>query len=501
MKRIRSLLTYLVIVLVCLFLSGCPKDKTDTPTNKTIDSLSASALEINEFIWSGLHNYYLWVDNVPNLSTSNFTSQSALVDFLEGYSDHEKLFYDLLYDYNAVDKWSWIVDDYVALQNQFQGITKSMGYDFRLVRFSNSDNIFGFVRYVVKGAPADLAGMKRGDIFIAVNGQQLTISNYQSLLIDNTAYTLSFATISNNSVVPNGRQVSLTAVEVHENPIYLDTILNVSNLKIGYLVYNGFMSDYDIQLNQVFQYFKTQGIQRLILDLRYNPGGSVQSAIYLASMIYSADTNKLFLTSQFNTNFEAFLDSIYGAGYFQEKFSDEIEKTDLTPATAISSLNLSQLYVITTDNTASASELVINGLNPYISVITVGTNTFGKYVGSWTIMDWDQNGNVNPNHTWALQPIVLKMANSVGYTDYVDGFAPTVNAEEDIANLLPFGDLNETLLKSTLDYIQGISQKKSSELRLSDKYKKFADSKDFIPHGREMYFNIKMKKPLQKLHF
>jgi len=493
MKRINFILISWFIFLILLVQWGCHKDNNNSPANT--DTLSAVSLEINEFIWSKMHNYYLWVDNVPNLSNSQFANESSWVSYLEGYSDHEKLFNDLLYNHGIVDKWSWIVDDYVALENQFQGITLSMGYDFRLIQpDTTSDKIFGFVRYVVKGSPADLAGMKRGDVFIKVNNQQLTISNYQSLLIDNNSYILSFASISNYIITPNNKSVSLTAIEVHENPIYMDTVLNVNGTKIGYLVYNGFMSDYDIQLNQAFQYFKDQGIQKLILDLRYNPGGSVQTAIYLASMIYSTDTNKVFLESQYNNPFEAFLEQTYGSNYFISKFADRIEKTDLTPEIPINSLNLSQLYVITTGNTASASEIIINGLNPYVSVTTIGTTTVGKYVASATIKDYDSKGNLNPNHKWALQPIILKIANSVGHTDFVNGFAPKVTAKEDITNLLPFGDLNETLLKATIDYIEGNSVKNFSELKSIDKFRKVADSKDFIPHSSEMYILLNNKK-------
>jgi carboxyl-terminal processing protease len=499
MKRIHIIPMLAISLLVCIFQSGCKKDNNNQPGNNT-STLSPQNLEINEFIWSGLHNYYLWVDSVPDLSNSKFSSKSEWDTYLNGYSDHEKLFYDLLYKYQVIDKWSWIVDDYKALLNQFQGITLSMGYDFRLVKYSNSDDVFGFVRYVDKGSPADLAGIKRGDIFVAVNGTNLSVDNYQSLLIDNNSYTLSLAYISNNTVIPSGVTVSLNAVEVHENPIYLDTILNVNNTKIGYLVYNGFMSDYDIQLNEVFQYFKNEGIQKLILDLRYNPGGSVQTAIYMASMIYSTDTNKVFLKSQFNTSFEAFLNQHYGGGYFISKFADRIEKTDQNPETFINSLNLNQLYVITTDNTASASELIINGLNPYLSVSTIGTTTVGKYVGSMTILDYDANGNLDTADHWALQPIVLKISNSIGYTDYVNGFAPTDSASEDIANLLPFGDPNETLLKTAIDYIEGNTIKKSAELKPEPLFKKVADSKDFLPHNSEMYIRLKNKRLMRGYH-
>jgi carboxyl-terminal processing protease len=490
MRRIYFPFICLLVSIFSLFQTSCQQDNSI--------GLSATDLEINEFIWSGLHNYYLWVDSVPNLASSRFSSDNDWTAYLGGYADHEKLFYDLLYNYETVDKWSWIVDDYEALLNQFQGISLSMGYVFRLVQYSNSNDVFGFVRYVVKGSPADLAGIKRGDVFIAVDGTQLTVDNYQTLLFTNTTYTLSFAYIVDHSVISNGKTLSLTAAVVYENPIYLDTVLSVNNIKIGYLVYNGFMSDYDIRLNEAFQSFKNQGIQKLILDLRYNPGGSVQSAIYLASMIYSTDTNKIFIRTKFNTDFEAFLSQNYGNSYFATTFTDRIDKTDQTPEMSINSLNLNQVYIITTGSTASASELVINGLKPYMDVTTIGTKTVGKYVGSMTILDYNDSGEINPNHKWALQPIVLKIANSAGVTDFVNGLTPTDSVREDIGNLLPFGDVNETLLKATLDYITGNSTKSSPDFYSDLDFKKVADSKDFIPHCTDMYFNFKDKKLLTK---
>jgi C-terminal processing protease CtpA/Prc len=281
----------------------------------------------------------------------------------------------------------------------------------------------------------------------------------------------------------------MTAIQMQENPIQLDTVLNVNNLKVGYLVYNGFNADFDIQLNDVFKRFKDAGIDKLVLDLRYNGGGSVQTAKYLASMIYGTATSKVFFKSQYNTGLQAEIVKEDGAASLSENFTDKILKTSTTAETPINTLNMTKLYVITSDNTASASELLINGLIPYMQVYNVGINTAGKYVASVTIKDWDANGVVNPNHKWAMQPIVVKIANSAGVSDFVDGLVPDYSLEEDIANLLPFGDQNEILLKAVLNNIKGLPQSaialKSQKLGLE----KVFDARNIGQFSRQMYIN------------
>jgi C-terminal processing protease CtpA/Prc len=206
-------------------------------------------------------------------------------------------------------------------------------------------------------------------------------------------------------------------------------------------------------------------------------------------MIYGTSTSKVFLISQYNTGLQAAFVKEYGEASLIENFTDKIAKTATTAETPVNTVNMTKLYVITSDNTASASELLINGLKPYLQVFNIGINTAGKYVGSFTIKDWDANGNVNPNNNWAMQPIVVKIANSQGVSDYVDGLVPDFVIEEDIANLMPFGDQNETLLKVVLNSIKGLPLSsftlKSKELGL----KKVFDSQDIRPFSKQMYIN------------
>lgn len=487
LNRIR-ILSFFIFIIVMV---NCKKDTVVPPVPIVIKE----AADVNKFVYNGLKDYYLWVDQVPNLTAQKYTVKDSLNAFLNNYTEPNSLFTSLLYKYKTIDKWSFIVDDSKIIENWIQGISETMGFDFMLARIGKSANVFGFVRYVYKGSPAEKAGLKRGDLFMKVNDQQLTETNYSTLLFNVLTYKLSLASISSASVISlNGKTLSMTAIQMQENPIQLDTVLNVGSFKVGYLVYNGFNADFDLQLNDVFKKFKDAGIDRLVLDLRYNGGGSVQTAKYLASMIYGTATTKVFLKSQYNKGLQEYFVSSEGAASLIENFTDKILKTTTTTAdTPINTVNMTKLYVITSDNSASASELLINGLKPYLQVYNVGINTAGKYVGSFTIKDWDAKGDVNPNNNWAMQPIVVKIANSAGVSDYVDGLVPDYLLEEDIVNLMPFGDQNETLLKAVLNNIKGLPQSaivlKSQKLGL----KRVFDSQDIRPFSKQMYINHLLK--------
>ena len=134
------------------------------------------------------------------------------------------------------------------------------------------------------------------------------------------------------------------------------------------------------------------------------------------------------------------------------RFTDKLDNN-----IPISSLNLNKLYVITTSRSASASELLINGLDPYIDVIHIGDYTVGKNQGSITVYDYiNDSRDKNPNHKYAMQPIVLKIGNVAGYTDFPDGLIPDIIKKESISNPGILGDPEEPLLKIALDNIRGI---------------------------------------------
>ncbi|TDD97356.1 S41 family peptidase [Flavobacterium cellulosilyticum] len=434
---------YIIIFFIAAlsFQSCQDNDDVAAPTN----------LEVQNFIWKGLNLYYLWQADVPNLSDTRFANQAALNTFLSGYPVPENLFNALRVN-STIDRFSWIVSDYLTLEGQLQGNTNNNGVEFELnLKSSGSEEVIGWVRYVVPNSDASTKDIHRGDVFYGVNGIQLTKSNYKELLFgSNDNYTLSLADINGGAFTPNGKSVALTKRVLSENPILINKVIVSGSHKIGYLMYNGFYSDYDTQLNDAFGALKTQVITDLVLDLRYNGGGSVQTATRLASMITGSFTGQIFAKEKWNDKIQS---------YFETNNPESLNNyfTDKMGTNTINSVGMNKIYILTSKNTASASELVINGLKPYISVVQIGGKTVGKNVGSVTIYDSPTFGkdNRNPNHRYAMQPIVLKIVNSVGFGDYQSGLEPTYLQTEFINSLGVLGNSDEPLLSLAIAKITG----------------------------------------------
>lgn len=436
--------TLLLFIAVFAFQSCQDNDDVAAPAN----------LEIQNFIWKGLNQYYLWQADVPNLGDDKFKGQTALNTFLSGYPEPEKLFNALRVD-KTIDRFSWIVDDYLELEGTLQGTTKNDGVDFGLSKKPGSTTeIFGYVRYIIANSDASTKPIKRGDFFTAVNGTQLTLSNYESLLFgSNESYTLNLANYNGTTIVANGKSVALTKTVLSENPILINKVIPSGSHKIGYLMYNGFYANYDTQLNDAFAYLKSQGVTSLVLDLRYNGGGSVQTATRLASMITGQFTGTVFAKQQWNKKINDYFEAENPAALYNY-FTDKIGTT------AINSLKLTKVYILTSSNTASASELVINGLEPHINVIQIGDVTVGKNVGSVTLYDSPTFGSEkrNPKHKYAMQPIVFKTVNSTGFGDYFNGLQPDFLQKETLSTYGVLGETSEPLLSTAIGKITGTSR-------------------------------------------
>ncbi|WP_299681766.1 S41 family peptidase [uncultured Tenacibaculum sp.] len=452
-------------------------------------------LEINDFVWGGLNAYYKWQGEVPDLADNKFSTREQLNNYLAGFSSPNDLFNSLIYRPGEVDRFSWIVDDYVAHNNSLQGIRSTNGMKLIGVRYSDgSGNIFIVVRDVIPGSDADTKGITRGMIINEVNGTQLTSANVNGLL-DPDSYTISLADYNGGNPVANGTTIDLVKEQIQENAVKIAKVITQGANKIGYLMYNQFSTPYDGDLNNAFATFRNEGITDLIIDLRYNGGGSVRTATYLASMISGQPTTNVFSQQIWN---DKVMNSISNRDFFLNYFTDRLRNTDANGQVIIdepiNTVNLSSVYFIVTGRTASASELVINGLLPYIDVNLVGTQTVGKQVGSITLYDSDDytrtGPNFNNNHTWAMQPIVLEIQNKDGQNE-PNGYTPEVILEEDVANLGVLGDPTEPLLARTIQYITTGSRGSSILSRSSSLQKTIWNSEMKNLDYNNMYIELK----------
>jgi C-terminal processing protease CtpA/Prc len=300
------------------------------------------------------------------------------------------------------------------------------------------------VRLVLPNTSASDAGLERGIIFNTVDGTQLNADNFNDLLTPDT-YTIGLATYDGTTVTPTSESVTLTKAQYTEDPVYITKTLDVGGTKVGYIMYNSFTASFDETLNGAFGQLKAEGVTELVLDLRYNGGGSVRTATDLSGMITGQFTGQVFYTEQWNDDRQA--------AYANNGLFTNVTRND----SPLNSLNLSRVHVLTTGRTASASELVINGLAPYIDVVQVGTNTTGKFQASTILYDAPAPGfsrsEANPAHTYAMLPLIFKTANAAGNTDYVDGLLPDIELEIDFSNLGQLGDVNEPLLAAALNNI------------------------------------------------
>ncbi len=428
---------FISLLIVSVLFVSCFEDADD-------NLQPASTIDIQNFIYRGLNYFYLYKADTPELANDAFANQDELNSFLNNYETPETLFDYLL---SSQDRFSNLYSDYTLIENALSGITLSNGMEFGLVYYpDNSGNVFGYVRYVLPNTDAQSQGLVRGDIFTTIDGQQLNENNYNDLLAPNS-YTIGLATYDGTDFTLTGETALLNKTQYNENPVYKAETLTVNGNKIGYLMYNGFIKDYDTELNNAFAQFKADGVSSLVLDLRYNGGGSVETATDLASMI----------TGQFNG--QVFYKEFWNADRQPEYAENGVFDNTISNGSSISSLNLSQVYIITTRRSASASELVLNGLKPYIDAVQVGDTTTGKFQASFLLYDAPapqfSRSEANPNHTYAMLPLVFKTANAAGNTDFTEGLFPQIPLQENYFNLGQLGDENEPLLAAALFEIAG----------------------------------------------
>ena len=209
-------------------------------------------------------------------------------------------------------------------------------------------------------------------------------------------------------------------------------------------MYNSFRGNFETELNQAFATFQAANIEHLVLDLRYNGGGSILTATRLANMI----------TGQFNG--QPYAKNINGPNRQYENTTFNFIDT-IDGGAATNSLGLDKVYVLTTNSSASASELTINSLRPYIEVVQIGTNTSGKTTSNRLVFDSPDFGTsqVTTAHTYALFPLTGNVSNVDDLLVPTTGLGPNILFEESRTNFGTLGDPEEPLLERAIADITG----------------------------------------------
>jgi len=392
-----------IAIMMVLVLAGC--GSSDSPVDMEAD---CSQRGQNKTLYGVMHDAYLWYENVPELDYASYHDLRPLLEDLK---------------YTNLDKWSYVIPKEVY-DNYYSG-GAYVGYGFSMKRYQG-DRIFLGVVY--QGSPSDRAGLSRGAEVLEINGK--TIAEIDSEDLWGTIFGENRLGVSGRFKISQDGIVHTITMEkeaIETKSILADSILTVSGKKVGYFVFNKFIEPSKDELKKQFRKFKEAGVEALILDMRYNGGGRVHVAQYLASLIAGDRANGQVVASlQYNDRYRA----------WDEPYPFTIEEERL---------NLSEVYILTTGSTCSASELVVNGLKPFVSVKMIGSKTCGKPVGM-------RGYSFCGNH---LAPIQFGVVNARGEGDYFDGIGVDCVADDDVTHR--FGEREESMLKEAI-YLIGTGE-------------------------------------------
>lgn len=389
--------------------------------NKEVDEAQMAAQieeRVKTAIFTSMKEWYYWNDQLPQtINVNQFPTNAALLDGII---------------FKSLDKWSYITTQ-EAFNRAFTGQNAGHGYGWG---FDENEHLY--ILFVYKEAPAGKDGWQRGWRVLEVNNKPIAQykkadGSYDFQIGPNTVGLVN----SFKFLLPDGTEVNRTIdkKEYQSNSVLDRNVINTGNKKIGYWVYNSFRASPNVspvastEVDESFNYFQSQNIDELIIDLRYNGGGSVDvTAQILNYLVPTSGNNKVMYINTLNKTKSSQNSSIN----FAKK----------------GTLNLPRLFVITSRSSASASELLINCLEPYMEVILIGANTYGKPVGSFPLARYNEtlkNNNVE------VVPITFAIANSLGKAEYYGGFPVDVSAADDPSK--NWGHPTERRFKAAMDYI------------------------------------------------
>lgn len=449
----------------------------NTDAEEPVEEGLAMNLEFNRY----LSAYYLWNAeyramerdlNTPYVDDSNnFFTHSLLqlgrttgannLDYKPYYDSNGNLYYSI-YSYVTRTPSTRTAATRAAgeIDHSEQGIEKTMTDSYGIsglvmVQFSDAWGIG--IQSVYPGSPAEQAGLQRGDIIVTINGQYMYSEDEATAVYINLLSPVSSSTT--RLLLIDGSEVSLTTTRLYPTPVLAHEVFEVGGARIGYLNYSGFDAAYDNDLLLALRDLEAEGIDELILDLRYNGGGHVISANMLSTIIAGSRADgQVFNYYRYNDERMANVESTMEETSLEydaevERFKEEFYYGNYYGADlSREGLDLDRLYVLTTGSTASASELVINSLRGIgIDVVTVGETSNGKNVGMEGI-SFRLEG-----YTYEMFPITFQSYNADNYSIPATGVTPDIPAADwdQSFGYLPFGP-DEPLIAAAIEDITGI---------------------------------------------
>ena len=402
---------YLLIMLASLLATACSVSD-DGGGNNSLASCSNG--DQKRFVRDAMEAWYLWNDLLPdNIRVSDYESPEALLADLTTYSPDDG-------SGNPLDRFSFIGS--AAADAAFFNAGEFIGFGF-----SSKSVAAGDLRLtrVFAGSPADLGGLARGQRILELDGR--TIAEIEAA--EGTSAVLDESPLTFLMEEPGGAQFSVTlqhdTVTIDPIPQYRVIPANDgSGRMVGYLELASFIGTADPVLDVVFADFIANGVNDVVIDLRYNSGGLVSTANLLGDFLGGdVAENLVFSETLFNADRAANNNSV---NFF---------------ARLANSMSLSRLIVIASNSTASASELVTNSMVPHVAVTFVGDDTFGKPVGQ-VGFEFCQK---------ILRPTAFQTVNADGFGDYFDGIPANCPADDDLT--IAVGADNDPNMIAAMQYL------------------------------------------------
>lgn len=408
--------TACLLILWGMLLTSCFQDR----------SVEYYALiQPKTWMYEVMQQYYLFYEDLPSEENLNFFNKPK--DFLKTVVSSQDQKNGVIFSHV----------DSVYTTSRAQSESPTFGIEGAMVQVPSGAYAIR-VLYIQPDSPAEEAGIHRGDWIISVDNKKMNSTDYATYISSPTqAHTFTLGNFNGEEFDTIPQQVQMPAPRyIEEHNLLTQKTLEIDGKKVAYLLYNEFGSQDDDELDQWFTNVAATSPSNIILDLRYNPGGYLNIAQKLGSMLAPQSAQG-----------EPFIKMTYNDKLNQE----EVLNVDPSLIPGGNALSYTNLYILTTSNTASASEVIINCLKPYLQerLIQVGTATFGKNIGQQLFTDEQA-----PQLEFWLSTIYL--SNSEGFKDYFDnGLTPDFEQSEDISGTLgEFASAEDELIQPVFTHIQ-----------------------------------------------